>query len=97
MDIQLENSYVIQDSVIIPTKNGKPCPCPYATRVLVPMPRQVVSAPGTMDMTLNVGYCNSQCPLFSITTYPLGPGDEKAFELCNGTFFRIDKKPALIK
>lgn len=94
MAIRLENSYVVQDDVIIPTKNGKPCPCPYATRVLVPVPRQVMSAPGTMDMTLNVGYCNSQCPLFSIGTWR---GDVPGFfTLCNGTF-DVDKVPALIK
>jgi hypothetical protein len=94
MAIRLENSYVIQDDVIIPTKKGKPCPCPYATRVLVPVPRQVMSAPGTMDMTLNVGYCNSQCPLFSIDQYM--DGKPLCFNLCHSTF-QIDKNPELIK
>lgn len=95
MELPIINSYVVQEGVVIPTKNEKPCPCPYATRVLVPMPRQVVAAPGTMDMTLNVGYCNSQCPLFSCTPendrgIPLG------FHLCNGVYFKIDKLPARI-
>ena len=96
MDIQLENSYVVQDGVIIPTKNEKPCPCPYATRVLVPMPRQVVAAPGTMDMTLNVGYCNSQCPLFSFHRSGLAETVD-GFYLCAGAYFKIDKKPTLIR
>jgi hypothetical protein len=94
MAIRLENSYLIQDDVIIPTKNGKPCPCPYATRVLVPVPRQVMSAPGTMDMTLNIGYCNSQCPLFRVHDVTEAPG--QSFTLCMG-IFKIDKFPELIK
>lgn len=95
MAIRLENSYVVQDDVIIPTKNGKPCPCPYATRVLVPVPRQVMSAPGTMDMTLNVGYCNSQCPLFSVLPDHLEVFG--TFGLCNDANFVVHKKPELIK
>jgi len=96
MELPIINSYIVQDGVVIPTKNEKPCPCPYATRVLVPMPRQVVSAPGTMDMTLNVGYCNSQCPLFQLHRSGI---DEivNGFYLCAGAYFKIDKKTTLIK
>lgn len=73
----------IENDIAVLTRAGRPCICPYQTRLIT-----AGAMAGTAS--INNGVCSSLCPLFSATVRPEQPtGDEYKVELCGGKTYLI--------